>query len=72
MKPLNTSTSEPDHSEVWTKILPDGTVVHGTDNDLIIDLKCTCDERCHQPCKGTCGCEACHTCYQDFLSSRVD
>jgi hypothetical protein len=30
--------------------------------------KCTCNETCETPCKGTCGCEICHKSYADFLS----
>jgi len=33
-------------------------------------VACTCGYECNVPCKGTCGCEACHNCYMDFLSSE--
>lgn len=30
---------------------------------------CTCSTAaCNRPCKGECGCEACHLSYGDFLS----
>ena len=29
---------------------------------------CTCTEKCKENCKGECGCEACRTCYNDWLS----
>lgn len=31
---------------------------------------CTCRPSCDSPCKGECGCEACHAAYADFLSSE--
>jgi hypothetical protein len=33
-------------------------------------IPCTCTEQCHDPCKGGCGCKACRTSYQDFLSKE--
>lgn len=32
------------------------------------DEPCTCRESCERPCKGQCGCSACHDAYMDFLS----
>jgi hypothetical protein len=29
---------------------------------------CTCKSECPDPCKGLCGCKACHANYMDFLS----
>ena len=29
---------------------------------------CTCRKTCKNPCKGECGCRACHQNYMDFLS----
>ena len=29
---------------------------------------CTCKQKCPDPCKGLCGCKACHASYMDFLS----
>jgi hypothetical protein len=31
-------------------------------------IPCTCTSECEKPCKGKCGCRACHDAYQDFLS----
>lgn len=33
-------------------------------------VPCTCKDNCPDPCKGACGCKACHTAYQDFLSNE--
>lgn len=33
---------------------------------------CTCVETCDDPCKGGCGCQACHDAYQDFLSNDYE
>jgi hypothetical protein len=33
-------------------------------------IPCTCTEKCADPCKGGCGCRACHTAYGDFLSNE--
>lgn len=35
-----------------------------------IDVPCTCKPECVDPCKGKCGCEACHDAYGDFLSNE--
>jgi hypothetical protein len=29
---------------------------------------CICKPECLDPCKGLCGCKACHVSYMDFLS----
>lgn len=29
---------------------------------------CTCSQHCPNPCKGQCGCNACNTTWNDFLS----
>jgi putative endonuclease len=31
---------------------------------------CTCTDKCSDPCKGACGCNACHTSYMDFMSNE--
>jgi hypothetical protein len=31
---------------------------------------CTCKPTCPSPCKGECGCKACHEAYMDFLASE--
>jgi len=33
-------------------------------------IPCTCTDKCDDPCKGGCGCKACYTSYQDFLSNE--
>lgn len=33
---------------------------------------CTCVDSCSDDCKGLCGCQACHTAYQDYLSSDYE
>ena len=45
----------------------DGSVRHILyDDDPAVE--CTCVATCVTPCKGACGCSACHDSYQDFLS----
>lgn len=34
------------------------------------EYACTCIPTCANPCKGGCGCKACDTAYQDFLSTE--
>ncbi len=36
---------------------------------LYENAPCTCKPECHEPCKGRCGCQACHVSYSDYLSS---
>jgi len=31
---------------------------------------CTCKPECPKPCKGECGCRACHCSWGDFLSEE--
>lgn len=38
------------------------------DNENSFWEVCTCKPECPDPCKGQCGCKACHTNYMDFLS----
>lgn len=33
---------------------------------------CICKDNCPKPCKGDCGCLACNTAYNDYLSARND
>ena len=46
---------------------PDGIYTGGM-NDRDYWKICTCKPECDHPCKGVCGCEACHMSYMDFLS----
>jgi hypothetical protein len=38
------------------------------ENNEYDGIQCTCKRECDSDCKGQCGCKACHTAYQDFLS----
>lgn len=60
----------------WARSLPatDATVLtaspEGYDDGTFI--ACTCNDTCRQPCRGDCGCRACHLSYQDALSDDYD
>lgn len=48
----------------------DGCKKRQPDCESYDGLPCTCKDDCPVPCKGVCGCKACHTAYQDFLSNE--
>lgn len=51
------------------QLQPDGSIRHILYGEEKIAL-CTCSAACMKPCKGQCGCSACHDSYQDFLSAE--
>jgi putative endonuclease len=57
-----------------TKTKKEKLVNQNAKNILIFEaydgIICTCTDKCSDPCKGECGCNACHTSYMDFMSNE--
>jgi len=66
-------------TELINAIMPNAPVRRGTPSPQVAGsrifepydgIPCTCTDKCDDPCKGKCGCKACYTSYQDFLSNE--
>ncbi len=57
-----------------TKAKKEGLAKQNAKNIRIFEaydgIVCTCTDKCNDPCKGECGCNACRTSYMDFMSNE--
>jgi len=57
-------------SEGMRRYPPDGIYKGDIHDDPSYWRSCICRQSCQDPCKGECGCAACHMAYADFLSGE--